>query len=298
VSIDDESWRPKAPRQATVLVVDDEESVLSDTRQLLEAFRMTVVTAQSTAEALRIVALVKADVALIDWRLKDHEDGIALGRMLWREAGIPFVLFSGYLHTQATTVAMHQGAADVVDKPVRPGRLVEALHLALGRRAANGHHEPATIGPRDGSDSVSDRWARLVLTACRAAKDPKTEPLVAQAGCVSTSVFRDICHACDVGARDTRDLARFLRAQCRSKEDGSQLRSHLAIYDRRTRARLFERAGLSVGCRFVPLRTFLLNQAFVPATKKCLRELGHLAANDPLFFVEFAHGDRDAPAST
>jgi hypothetical protein len=37
--------------------------------------------------------------------------------------------------------------------------------------------------------------------------------------------------------------------------------------------------------RFVPLRTFLINQTFVLTTAECLREFAHMAANDPLFFA-------------
>jgi len=69
------------------------------------------------------------------------------------------------------------------------------------------------------------------------------------------------------------------------------LRTQLAVSDPRTRARLFERASLPIESRFVPLRACLLNQRFIPCTKECLRELAHLAANDPMFFAEFAEDD-------
>jgi DNA-binding response OmpR family regulator len=283
---------PKHPvtrrgRPVTVLVVDDDEAVLSMARQLLETFRISVLTARSTAEALQVVASGRVDLALIDWRLTGHDDGIALGRSLRRDHRIPFIVFSGYLSTEVTGNAYKQGAADVIDKPLRPGRLLAAVDLALSRR----RHVPENPVDQDsvqyGTDSVSRTWATLVLKACRAAKDPRTESAVASSVGLSLSVFRRICSdGCEVGALETRDLVRFLRALSRAQEVGSTLRSHLAPMDRRTREKLFERAGLPVNSRFVPLRNFLLNQHFIPANKECLRELAHLAANDPLFFIE------------
>lgn len=276
-------------RRLSVLVVDDEQHVLLTTRQLLESLQFNVLLAQSTTEALKIVGSARIDAALIDWRLSGSDDGLALGRALTRDWGIPFVLFSGYLTTDATVYSLRQGAADVLDKPLRPRRLSGALQLAV-RQRPSGSPESAVV-VNCGSDSVARRWATLVLSACRAAKDPHSELEVATASAVSTSVFCKICDACDVGARDTRDFARFLRAEARSREDGSMLRTHLAASDPRTRTRLFERAGLSIDARFVPLRTFVLNQQFIPCTMECLRELAHLAANDPMFFVEFSEDD-------
>jgi CheY-like chemotaxis protein len=293
----------KAPRDTdrrvapvAVLVVDDDASVLAATRTLLESSEFVVLTAQSTADALRIVTTTKVDVALIDWRLPPPEDGLALGRALRRDLRIPFVLFSGYLTTDVTGNAFRQGAADVVDKPLKPRRLLAALEVAIG------HHPAPTPEPAGasqllaGSDPVSTRWAQLALRACRAVRDPNTERAVALNSAVSTSVFRKVCEACSVGARDTRDLIRFLRAEARAKEDGSLLRTHLAVSDPRTRSRLFDRAGLSTNSRFVPLRIFLVNQQFVPASRECLRELAHRAANDPLFFLDFIER-ADSPES-
>ena len=271
---------------ATVLIVDDQDTVLLRLGEQLEARAITVVSAKSTGEALQAVRLGHVDVALIDWRLGGQDDGIALGRYLLRDYRIPFVLFSGYLNTEITGWAYKHGAADVIDKPIHMERLLAALELALcqGRRGDQGHRDDD--GSHWGANSISQRWAAMVLRACRTNKDPAREADVAGAAGVSTSVFRRECRGCQVGALATRDLVRFLRANSRSQEDGSTLRSHLATCDPRTRARLFARAGIHVDARFVPLRSFLLGQNFVPSSRECLQELAHLAANDPYFLTE------------
>jgi DNA-binding response OmpR family regulator len=276
-------------RHLAVLVVDDEQHVLLTTGRLLEALQFTALLAASTSEALRIVSTTRVDVALIDWRLRRPDDGLALGRALRRDRGIPFVIFSGFMTTDAACHALRQGAADVVDKPLGLRRLVAALEFALCQRRTP--DLASLVGVHCGSEPVSRRWAQLALRACHATRDPNTEDAVAIASAVSTSVFRKVCEACSVGARDTRDFIRFLRAEARAKEDGSMLRSQLAVSDPRTRLRLFQRAGLAIDSRFVPLRAFVLNQQFIPGTMECLHELAHRAANDPLFFADFNETD-------
>ena len=282
--------------RVSVLVVEDDASVLATVSQWLQSVKMTPLTADSTAEALRLVSATRVDVALLDWRLKGHDDGLALGCALAREHGIPFVLFSGYLTTDVTVQALRLGAADVVDKPIRPGRLLAAIEFALHRGpSVSAGAGPPPIDPiQPDAGSVSRRWAAMVLQACRAPKDPRTESAVARAAGMSVSGYRELCRLCTVGARDSRDLVRFVRAVARAKEDGSTLLSHLTIADLRTRDRLFRRAGVSTECGFITLRSLLLGQQFIATTKPCLHKLSHLLANDPLFFFEFDSVDEHA----
>jgi FixJ family two-component response regulator len=270
----------------TVLVMDDDSAVLRDVCALLATFRMAAVTSKSTVEAVRIVGLAKIDVALIDWRPGGQDDGIALGQSLRRNQGIPFVVFSGFLNTEVTGNAYKQGAADVIDKPVRPSRLLAALRLALGHRASATSRAVQLRSTHRGAHSISERWARVALRACSADKDPSTEAAVADAAGVSTSVYRRDCSECGADAFAARDLIRLLRANSLAQQDGSTLRSHLCTSDPRTAKRLFERAGLPMDSKFIPLRQFFLLQSLVPSASECLRALAHLAANDHLFFVE------------
>lgn len=284
--------RKKTRAPLTALVVDDEEVVLAQLRHMLEPFGVTVLPATSTAEAFRVLNSARADVAFVDWRLGGHDDGLALGRALRRDHGIPFVLFSSFLNTDATGHAYRGGAADVVDKPLRTGRLLAAIEFALARGARSIRRPDSDAGSEAGWDSVTHRWAALVLRACHAQKDPRTEAAVARAAGVSTSGFCKTCDGCSVSPRATRDLVRFLRALSRAKEDNSMVRSHLEVTDPRTRQELFARAGLPLDAGFVPLRSFMLNQKFVRCSHECLRELAHRAVHDPLFFVDFESEDQ------
>lgn len=286
---------PEGQSQTRVLVVDDDEAVLTNACSLLESMAFKVSTARNATETVRVISEIKIDLALIDWRLEaTQEDGMALGRMLWRDFGIPFVIFSGYLSTDATGIAYRNGAIDVLDKPLRPERILAAVNRP--RQEPNTLDDRLTRSVSCGADSVADRWAQFVLAACKSAKDPRTEQSAARAAGVSTSVYRKVCYACDVLPRDTRDFSRFLRALSRSKEDRSPLRYHLAFGDPRTLASLFERAGLPIDSRFFALQSFILSQKFIPLERKCLQLLSHRAANDRLFYAESLQQSNFRPA--
>lgn len=268
-------------------MVDDEPAVLSavSVRLAQLGWRSLVVT--SASQALRAAKNPCLDVALVDYRLGDREDGIRLGRIMRRRWGVPFVLFSGYLNTQVVVAAMRSGAVDVIEKPVDEGRLKAALarwrvqsglpvadsgSAEAGRLAVNELH-PVTI-----------RWARMILKACQASDDPRTVALWATTIGTSQSTIDEICRLCSVRAQDSRDVARFLRAIALSKSTATPLFTHLAVADERTLKNLFRRAGLPRNAREAQLHEFFKSQIFIPTSKLCLRELAHLAANSPSFF--------------
>lgn len=68
------------------LIVDDSEDFLASARRLLDSQGVEVVgVATNSAEAIRLLAELEPDIALIDVDLGD-EDGIALARQVKRTA--------------------------------------------------------------------------------------------------------------------------------------------------------------------------------------------------------------------
>lgn len=279
------------PRERTILVVDDEPHVLETVSGWLRQAAWQVTCTRTASAALGAARDPSLTLALIDYRLQGADQGIRLGHVIQRRYGVPFVLFSGHLNTNVVVAAVQAGALDVMDKPLTETRLVSNLQrlLASGgprfKRRASDAIPPASV-EEAGRDlrPTANRWARLVLKACLAPEDPRRVPDWAAASGTSEGMIDEICRLCDVSCRDSRDLARILRAIYVARSTKDPIWTHLTVSDERTLNALLARAAITRTTRTVELRDFFRNQTFVPTSKLCLRELAHVAANSSLFF--------------
>jgi hypothetical protein len=227
-------------------------------------------------------------LALIDYLLREREDGLSLARVLHSDHGIPFILISRYLETTVTVRAMRLGACDVLDKQhLNAEVLRNAVDRALqvDARTSDWGNTSAALSPDAGmfDQSAPKKLAVVLVRACGFKKDPRTGPLVSRAGGLSPTTFRTLCKACSVTPHEARDLVRILRAISLSSSDGSPLLSHLSFGDERTARILFNKAGLQLSCKRVDLRLFFQAQRFVSTEREMMVELTHFVANSPLF---------------
>jgi two-component system response regulator RegA len=105
-----------------VLVVDDDERVLSAYRRTLTDTGRTVHTASEPAVAMEIASEEELDLAVVDLRLRLTADGLSSGLQLVEHLRneypeLAIALVSGYLSV-ATTVAAVRGADVVMFKPI------------------------------------------------------------------------------------------------------------------------------------------------------------------------------------
>lgn len=283
--------RPAAICNRIALVVDDEPHVRETVRLWLERLGWQCLCEASASGALRAVRNPHVQLAFVDYRLETGDVGVRLGRVLRRRWGLPFVLISGYLNTTIVVEAMKAGALDVIDKPLSVDKVSNAL-AGLPTSERKGSQINAQVNTLTRTEEllvneirpVTSRWARMVLKACCAREDPRTVPLWANGIGTSQGTIDEVCRLCGVRARDSRDLARFLRALALSRSKPAPLSTYLAVADERTVDGLFRRAGVPRSVRSVSLQEFLARQTFIPTSRPCLRELAHLTANSPLFF--------------
>lgn len=78
----------------SVLVVDDEPFIAMDLKETLEASGAKVVTADSRAEALALIADSTFDAAVLDVHLNDGASYTIADEL--RRMGVPFAFLSGY----------------------------------------------------------------------------------------------------------------------------------------------------------------------------------------------------------
>lgn len=122
-----------ARRLRTILVVDDDQVLLSALQRDLSARGLTVLPAPTAARARELVRTRRPDCALVDLCIGD-ESGIELLRDLRRELPeMLIVLLTGYGAVQNAVDAFHGGAVDFLQKPVGGLQLMQALERAVAR---------------------------------------------------------------------------------------------------------------------------------------------------------------------
>ncbi|WBL36438.1 PAS domain S-box protein [Tepidiforma flava] len=122
-----------AGRGGTILVVDDDETVRTVTRRMLEQAGYTVLLAADGSEALRCYRERPGiDLVLLDMTMP-HMDGEETFRELRRiDPRVRVLLTSGYNEQDATDRFAGKGLAGFIQKPYRPLDLLEKVREALG----------------------------------------------------------------------------------------------------------------------------------------------------------------------
>jgi DNA-binding LytR/AlgR family response regulator len=117
----------------TVLVVDDERPALAELSWMLDRDERvgTVLTADSAADALRVLQEQDVDVVLSDIRMPGLT-GLELAQVLRRFREPPRIVFVT-AHEQHAVDAFELNVVDYVLKPVRDERLAEAVRRVVGR---------------------------------------------------------------------------------------------------------------------------------------------------------------------
>ena len=110
---------------ARILLVEDRPELGALARLRLTAGGHEVMGPAATeAEALRLVAAARPDLALVDIELADGDDGVALARRLTRTWGIPCLFVTGSL---AAARAAPDAALGVLAKPYTGAALLASV---------------------------------------------------------------------------------------------------------------------------------------------------------------------------
>ncbi len=119
----------------TILVVDDEDAILSAVEAVLRHAGYTVCTAATPSTALQQFDHIRPDLVLLDIHLGDREpiDGLDLLRELRvRRPEVTIVMLSAYLDLVTRQMALDAGAHACWAKPISLPVLVERTAAVLG----------------------------------------------------------------------------------------------------------------------------------------------------------------------
>ena len=126
-----------------VLIVDDEQGILTTLSHVLEDEGFRTVTTRSGEEALRLYRRRHPDAVFLDIWLPDR-DGLETLRMLREiDPDAAVIMISGHGTAPTAVSAIKMGAYDYLEKPLAYTRVLEALNGALATKSARaGAGEP------------------------------------------------------------------------------------------------------------------------------------------------------------
>ena len=153
-------------KPAHLLLVDDDPGLLKLLGMRLTSEGYSVVTAESGAEALRILARDKVELVVSDLRM-DEMDGLQLFSEIQKvHPGMPVIILTAHGSIPDAVAATQQGVFGFLTKPVDKDALYKAIDDALE------HSAPAT----------DERWRQAIVT-----HSPLMLRLLEQAGMVAQS---------------------------------------------------------------------------------------------------------------
>lgn len=136
-ALDDQSRAPEAPGAAsTVLIVDDEEGILSSLRRLLRREPYTLLTAGTADEALRIMETQPISLVISDYRMPAMTGTELLREVQRRWPETLRMVLSGYSEVKAIISAINEGAIyKFITKPWNDEEIKLHIRRALEQHA-------------------------------------------------------------------------------------------------------------------------------------------------------------------
>jgi two-component system KDP operon response regulator KdpE len=126
---------------ARILVIDDEPQIRRYLRVSLEAHDFQIVEAASGQEGLRLAALEKPDLIVLDLGLPDMDGQTVIARLRdWTV--VPVVVLSVRADEADKIAALDAGADDYVTKPFGTGELLARIRAALRHTVGAGAGTP------------------------------------------------------------------------------------------------------------------------------------------------------------
>ena len=118
---------------ARILIVEDDFLIADATRRVLEGAGHEVVgEAPSGTRARALAASGPFDLAVIDMKLADGENGLALGEELAAQHGCRVIIATAYADWVIERSGSPGFACEVVHKPYAPATLLAAVAKCLG----------------------------------------------------------------------------------------------------------------------------------------------------------------------
>ncbi|MFW6370133.1 MAG: sigma-54-dependent transcriptional regulator [Bacteroidota bacterium] len=118
---------------AKILVIDDERSIRSTLKEILEYENHEVEAATEGAEGLEMLKKNKHEIVLCDIKMPDMDGIEVLGKINEIAPEVPVVMISGHGNIDTAVEAIKKGAYDFIEKPLDLNRLLVTIRNALDK---------------------------------------------------------------------------------------------------------------------------------------------------------------------
>jgi DNA-binding NtrC family response regulator len=117
-----------------VLIVDDDKAFLQILAERMQNRGMEVSTAESAAEALKMLEKESYDAVLLDLMMPEMGGIEALQVMRKKQPEVQVIFVTGHPSVSKGVEAMKLGAMDFIPKPIDMAELTEKIHQAKAGR--------------------------------------------------------------------------------------------------------------------------------------------------------------------
>ncbi len=142
----------------TVLVIDDEKSIRSSLKEILEYEKMQVIEAQNGSEGLRAIKDQEIDLVLCDIKMPKMDGTDVLDGLMMLKPEVPIIMISGHGSIETAVGALKKGAFDFIEKPIDLNRLLVSVRHALDKNnlVAENKRLKKKIARKTGFDIIGD----------------------------------------------------------------------------------------------------------------------------------------------
>ena len=146
-------------RQATVVVIDDEEAMRAGCSQILEQAGYRAVAAPDAHKGIELAMRLRPEIALVDLRMPEMSGLEALRELRRHSRDTMLVAMTAYAEPDTAVEAMRAGAWNYLRKPFDEETLLRTVHAAAARYRAKLRSTQTDAEP----GTNSERLAVLVL---------------------------------------------------------------------------------------------------------------------------------------
>jgi two-component system, OmpR family, response regulator MprA len=152
---------------ATVLVVDDDDRLVSSVRRVLAYEGYRVLTATSGPDGLKLARDEAPDLIILDVMLPGI-DGLEIARRVQAAGGVPLLMLSAKDRIEDKVAGLEAGADDYLVKPFAVEELLARVKARLRRREPDNATNTPSASLLRFADLVLDTGAREARRADRA----------------------------------------------------------------------------------------------------------------------------------